>query len=65
MSTFAELEAKNVRDHWAHEERDFSKWLADELGTKDPSELENTLGLDLEVIKLEKESRNVPSRHRR
>ena len=54
MSTFAELEAENVRDHWAHEERDFSKWLADEIGTEDPSGLENTLGLDLEVIELEK-----------
>jgi hypothetical protein len=54
MPEFASLEPQNVRDYWSHEEHDFTPWVADEIDTDGPSQLENTLGIDLEVIEREK-----------
>lgn len=54
MSEFGSLESQDVREHWRHEENDFTPWLADEIEAEVPSHLENALGLDLEVVKREK-----------
>ncbi|UPV72723.1 DUF4268 domain-containing protein [Halorussus limi] len=54
MSSFASLTSQDVRDYWEHEEREFTPWLAEEIVAEDSSELENVLGLDLEVIEREK-----------
>lgn len=54
MPEFASLKPQNVREHWAHEEREFTPWLAEQIGAEEVSELEDVLGLDLEVIELEK-----------
>ena len=55
MQQFRELEAQDVRDHWADEARDFTPWLADEIENEDVSQLEDALGLDLEVVDTEKD----------
>lgn len=54
MSDFASLESQDVREHWEHEADDFTPWLADQIRHEPVSELEDALGLDLEVIKEEK-----------
>lgn len=54
MPEFASLESQDVREYWEHEAQEFTPWLADEIRAKDVSELEDTLGLDLEVIEEEK-----------
>jgi len=54
MPNFASLEPQNVRDYWAHEEREFTPWIADQLDGEGSSELENTIGLDIELIEREK-----------
>jgi len=54
MPNFASLEPQDVRDYWAHEERDFTPWVADQLERDGASELENAMGLDIELIEREK-----------
>jgi aromatic ring-opening dioxygenase LigB subunit len=54
MPDFARLEPQNVRDHWEHEATKFTPWLADEIELEGTSDLEDVLGLDLEVIEREK-----------
>ncbi|GAB7121245.1 DUF4268 domain-containing protein [Natrinema sp. JCM 9743] len=54
MPEFGSLESQEVREYWADEARDFTPWIADEIRSEDESELEATLGLELEVIKEEK-----------
>lgn len=54
MSDFGSLESQEVREYWADEARDFTPWVADEIRSENESELEETLGLDLEVIEEEK-----------
>jgi hypothetical protein len=54
MTTFRELERRNVRDFWPNEARDFTPWLAEEIGQEDTSHLEDTLGLDIKVTETER-----------
>jgi hypothetical protein len=54
MHDFAALEAQDVRDHWKHEAQEFTPWLADQIEAENASDLEDVLGLDLEVIEREK-----------
>lgn len=54
MPDFASLDPQDVREYWSHEEYDFTPWVADEIEADGASQLENTLGLDLEVIEREK-----------
>ena len=54
MPNFASLEPQDVRDFWAHEEREFTPWIADQLDGEGSSELENAIGLDIELIEREK-----------
>lgn len=51
---FREMRAQNVREYWEHEADDFTPWLADQLRAEAASHLEDVLGLDLEVIEMEK-----------
>jgi hypothetical protein len=51
---FHELEAQDVRDYWEHEAHEFTPWLADQIGAEEASNLEDVLGLDLDVIETEK-----------
>jgi len=51
---FASLEPQDVRQYWEHEEYDFTPWLADEIETEGASDLEDVLGLDVEIIEREK-----------
>lgn len=54
MPEFASLESQDVREYWEHEAQEFTPWLADEIRSEGVSELEDALGLDLEVIEEEK-----------
>lgn len=54
MPEFASLESQDVREYWEDEAQDFTPWLADEIRSEPVSELEDTLGLDLEVKEEEK-----------
>lgn len=54
MTEFASLESQDVREYWEHEAREFTPWLADEIRSEEVSELEDALGLDLEVTQEEK-----------
>ena len=54
MPDFASLEPQDVREYWTHEERDFTPWIADQLDAEPASELENAIGLDIELIEREK-----------
>lgn len=54
MPEFASLEPQDVRQYWEHEEYDFTPWLADEIETEGASDLEDVLGLDVEIIEREK-----------
>ncbi|MFC4406707.1 DUF4268 domain-containing protein [Haloarchaeobius iranensis] len=51
---FDSLTRQDVREYWEHEEQDFTPWLARAIEGDDPSELEDALGLDLEVLEREK-----------
>ncbi|GAB7020855.1 DUF4268 domain-containing protein [Halostagnicola bangensis] len=51
---FQELEPQDVREYWTHEAHEFTPWLANEIRSEDASHLEDVLGLDLEVIQMEK-----------
>lgn len=54
MPEFASLESQEVREHWEHEAHKFTPWLADEIRAEDVSNLEDSLGLDLEIVEEEK-----------
>lgn len=54
MPEFAPLKSQDVREYWEHEADDFTPWLADEVRDEPVSELEDTLGLELEVKQEEK-----------
>ncbi|MDZ5813117.1 DUF4268 domain-containing protein, partial [Halorubrum sp. AD140] len=54
MIQFASLETQNVSEYWEHEARDFTPWLANQIRSNEVSRLEDTLGLDLSVIQIEK-----------
>lgn len=49
MSNFHELKPDNLRNHWDDEQKDFTPWLSDNIHY-----LENALGLNLEVIDVER-----------
>lgn len=51
---FRELQPQDVREYWTHEAHEFTPWLADQLRADDPSHLEDVLGLDLDVVEIEK-----------
>lgn len=51
---FHDLEPQDVREFWQDEAREFTPWLANEINADDSSHLEDVLGLDLEVIEIEK-----------
>lgn len=55
MQQFRELEAQDARGYWQDEARDFTPWLAAQIENEDVSQLEDTLGLDLEVVDIEKD----------
>ncbi|MBS1263419.1 MAG: hypothetical protein MAG715_00600 [Methanonatronarchaeales archaeon] len=54
MPEFASLKSQEVRNYWKHEAQDFTPWLADEIRKEGTSDLEDALGLDLEIIEEEK-----------
>ena len=54
MPDFASLESQEVREYWEHEAQEFTPWVASEIRAEDVSELEDSLGLDLEIIEEEK-----------
>lgn len=54
MPEFASLESQEVREYWEDEAQDFTPWLADRIQADGVSEIEETLGLDLEVVEVEK-----------
>jgi len=54
MVHFASLETQDVSEYWEHEARDFTPWLANQIRSNEVSRLEDTLGLDLSVIQIEK-----------
>lgn len=54
MPNFASLESQAVREYWEDEARDFTPWLAEEIEAEGESKLEDALGLDLEIIEVEK-----------
>lgn len=54
MPDFASLESQEVREYWEHEAQEFTPWVANEIRAEDVSELEDSLGLDLEIIEEEK-----------
>jgi hypothetical protein len=54
MPEFASLESQDVRDYWEHEATVFTPWLAGEIRAEEGSELEDTLGLNLDVTQVEK-----------
>ncbi len=54
MPNFASLESQEVREYWEHEAQEFTPWIASEIRAEDVSELEDSLGLDLEIIEEEK-----------
>jgi len=54
MPEFASLESQEVREYWEHEAQEFTPWIASEIRAESVSELEDSLGLDLEIIEEEK-----------
>lgn len=54
MPDFGSLEPQDVREYWAHEAHDFTPWLAGEIESAEASRLEDTLGLDIDVLEREK-----------
>lgn len=54
MLEFASLKSQEVREYWEHEAHEFTPWVADEIRAEGVSELEDSLGLDLEIIEEEK-----------
>jgi hypothetical protein len=54
MPKFGSLESQDVREYWEHEADDFTPWLADEIRNEPISEIEDTLGLDFQIIDVEK-----------
>ena len=57
-SPFGELAIQNVRDYWESEPRDFTPYLANSIQEEDTSSLEDTLGLDLDVVGKERQVGN-------
>lgn len=51
---FQDMERQEVRDYWEHEEHEFTPWLSQEIEGEETSQLENVLGLELEVVETEK-----------
>jgi len=54
MPDFASLESQEVREYWEHEAQEFTPWIASEIRAEGVSKLEDSLGLDLDVIEEEK-----------
>lgn len=54
MEQFESLEAQEVREYWEHEAQNFTPWLADVIQSEEISNLEDVLGLDVEVVETEK-----------
>jgi len=52
---FQDLEAQDTREYWANEAHDFTPWIASRIGSEDASQLEDTLGLDLDMVDTEKD----------
>ncbi len=43
-----------MREYWQHEAREFTPWIANQIRAEEVSELEDSLGLDLDVVQEEK-----------
>ncbi len=51
---FHNLEKQDVREYWEHEAQEFTPWLAEEIQSGETSHLEDVLGLELDVVEIEK-----------
>ncbi|AHG05028.1 hypothetical protein HALDL1_16550 [Halobacterium sp. DL1] len=49
MPEFTNLSREPVREYWADEARKFTPWLADQIESEDPSEVEDVIQLDLSL----------------
>lgn len=54
FQNFDKLESRDVRKYWESERRDFTPALAEDIEEGEASQLEDVLGLDLEVVDTEK-----------
>lgn len=52
--SFRDLEPQDVRDFWQHEAQEFTPWLAESIRDEESAYIEDILGLDLEVVEVEK-----------
>ena len=51
---FYDLERQDVREYWEHEAQEFTPWLAEEIQSGDTSQLEDVLGIELELVEIER-----------
>jgi hypothetical protein len=51
---FQSLEAQDAREYWTHEAREFTPWLVEAIEADETSDLEDALGIDLEVVDVER-----------
>lgn len=51
---FKDMERQEVREYWEHEAHEFTPWLAADIKSVRTSHLEDVLGLEMEVIEVEK-----------
>lgn len=53
MTEFKNLERQSVRDYWTDEARNFTPWLAEQIDSDEPSEIEDTMQIDLSLQGIE------------
>jgi len=49
MAEFTDLSREPVREYWSDEARDFTPWLAEQIDSEKPSEIEDVIQLDLNL----------------
>jgi len=49
MAEFTDLSRESVREYWSDEARDFTPWLAEQIDSEKPSEIEDVIQLDLNL----------------
>jgi hypothetical protein len=49
MAEFTDLSRESVREYWSDEARDFTPWLAEQVDSEKPSEIEDVIQLDLNL----------------